>query len=495
MNEPLALPSPVVVVLVGPGASGKTTWAAAHFPPDAVVSSDRLRALVGAGEDDIAASTDALALLDDVVRQRIGRQLTTVIDTLGLDDDRRARWRDLARAGGLSVVAVAFDTPPAQCREWNRGRPKQIPTAVLDSQLRTYRQVRDRLAEEGYDAVLRPTAVRVVAPQFATAAAARERQADRPTGLRISLHLGSFTWPGGAPASRARLREIATAAEEVGVDAIYVMDHLRQIPQVGRAWDDMLEPFGALGYLAAVTERVRLGTLVSAVTYRSVGQLAQSVATLDVLSGGRAVCGLGLGWFREENTAWGLELPPVAHRYAVLEDALRALPLLWGPGSPAFEGRTQSMPETLCYPRPLQEHVPVILGGSGERRTLRLAAQYADACNVFGDPDVVRHKADVLRQHCLDVGRDPGEVEATVLTTALIGQDDAEVAAKIERLRPRGRSAASYASRFYAGTVDDHVGRLRELAEAGAREVMLRLPDLTDADPLDRLGRVIAAFR
>ena len=491
----LALPSPVVVVLVGPGASGKSTWASTHFPPDAIVSSDRLRALVGAGEDDIAASTDALALLDDVVRQRLGRRLTTVIDTLGLDEQRRKRWRDLARGNGMSVVAVAFDTPAAQCREWNRGRPKQIPTAALDSQLRTYKQVRDRLDEEGYDAVLRPTAVRVVSPSFATAAEARQRQADRPTGLRFGLHLGRFSWPGGAAASRARLQEIAASAEAVGVDAIYVMDHLRQIPQVGRAWDDMLEPFATLGYLAAVTDRVRLGTLVSAVTYRSVGLLAKSVATLDVVSGGRAVCGLGLGWFREENEALGLTLPPVTHRYAVLEDALRALPMLWGPGSPAFEGLTLSMPETLCYPRPLQEHVPVIVGGSGERRTMRLAAQYADASNVFGDPDVVRHKAAVLRQHCLDVGRDPSQVELTVLSTALIGRDDAEVFALVERLRPRGRSTAVYAARVNAGTVDDQVGRLRELAEAGAAEVMLRLPDLTDTEPLDRLGEVIAAFR
>ncbi len=495
MDEVLALPSPVVVVLVGPGASGKSTWASAHFPADAIVSSDRLRALVGAGEDDIAASADALALLDDVVRLRLGRGLTTVIDTLGLDDERRQRWRDLARASRMSVVAIAFDTPAAQCREWNRGRPKQIPTTVLDSQLRSYKHVRDRLEEEGYNAVLRPTAVRVVSPSFATAAQARQRQADRPTGLRFGLHLGRFSWPGGAAKSRARLYEIAAVAEQVGVDAIYVMDHFRQIPQVGRAWDDMLEPFAALGFLAGATERVRLGTLVSAVTYRSVGLLAKSVATLDVVSGGRAVCGIGLGWFREENEALGLTMPPAAHRYAVLEDALRALPMLWGPGSPPFEGETLSMPETLCYPRPLQEHVPVIVGGSGERRTMRLAAQYADASNVFGNPDVVRHKATVLRQHCLDVGRDPAEVELTVLSTALIGRDDAEVSALVERLRPRGRSAAMYAAQVHAGTVGDQVGRLRELAEAGAAEVMLRLPDLTDAEPLDRLGQVIAAFR
>ena len=126
---------------------------------------------------------------------------------------------------------------------------------------------------------------------------------------------------------------------------------------------------------------------------------------------------------------------------------------------------------------------------------MRLAAQYADASNVFGDPDVVRHKAAVLRQHCLDVGRDPSQVELTVLSTALIGRDDAEVFALVERLRPRGRSTAVYAARVNAGTVDDQVGRLRELAEAGAAEVMLRLPDLTDTEPLDRLGEVIAAFR
>jgi alkanesulfonate monooxygenase SsuD/methylene tetrahydromethanopterin reductase-like flavin-dependent oxidoreductase (luciferase family) len=226
-----------------------------------------------------------------------------------------------------------------------------------------------------------------------------------------------------------------------------------------------------------------------------VAHLGKIVATLDVLSGGRAVCGLGLAWFAAEHHAYGWEFPPVKQRYALLEDALRLLPALWGPGSPPFAGAVASVPETLCYPRPLQERVPLLVGGGGERRTLRLAARYADAANVFGDVATVRHKADVLRRHCADAGRDPAEVALTHLSTALVGSSDAEVSELVERLRPRRQPAARYAATVNAGTVADHVGRFRELAEAGVREVMVRLPDLTGAAPLHRFAAVIAAFR
>ena len=172
------------------------------------------------------------------------------------------------------------------------------------------------------------------------------------------------------------------------------MDHFRQIPQVGRAWDDFLESWTTLAWLAACTERVRLGTLVTGVTYRNVGHLAKIVATLDVLSGGRAVCGLGLGWFAAEHRAYGWPFPPVGERYALLEDALAALPVLWGPGGKPFRGRVLTLPDTAGYPRPLQERVPIVLGGGGERRTLRLAARYADAANVLGDLPTVARKAE-----------------------------------------------------------------------------------------------------
>jgi F420-dependent oxidoreductase-like protein len=489
------LPSPCVVVLVGPGASGKSTWAAEHFAADVIVSSDRLRALAGAGEDDIIASTDAFALLEQVVAVRMRRRLTTVIDTLGLDTERRRAWRELARRHDLPCVVVAFDTPAAECRARNRGRAKRIPADALTAQLRSWRQVRDLLPAEGFDEVLTPQPVRVVPAAFVDTAAAAVRQRERPAGLRFGLHLSSFTFDGGTPATAERLREIAAAAEEAGFDALYVMDHFRQIPQVGRAWDNFLESYTTLAYLAACTSRADLGALVTGVTYRNVAHLGKIVATLDVLSGGRAVCGLGLAWFKAEHTAYGWEFPSTARRYALLEDALRLLPLLWGKGSPSFEGNVISVPEAAGYPRPLRDHVPIIVGGGGERRTLRLAARHADAANVLGDLDTVRRKASVLRAHCVEAGRDPEAVALTHLCTALVGTDDRDLAASVERLRPQRVDPAKYAESVNAGTVDDHIGRFRALAEAGVTEVMVRLPDLTGPDPLTRMAKVIAAFR
>jgi F420-dependent oxidoreductase-like protein len=478
-------------VLVGPGAAGKSTWAAAHFPVDVVVSSDRLRALVGTGEDDVAASTDAFALLEDVVRRRVGRRLTTVIDTLGLDPARRAAWLALAREHGLPAVAVAFDTAPAECRERNRNRAKRIPADVLTAQLRSWKATRDTLAGEGWDSLLEPQPVRVVPAAFVAAAPAARRQQDEPTGLRFGLHLGEFRFARGTAEG---LAEIATAAETAGFDAIYVLDHFRQIPQLGRAWDDFLESYTTLGYLAAHTTRVRIGALVTGVTYRNVGHLGKIIATLDVLSGGRAVCGLGLAWFEQEHRAYGWEFPPTSQRYALLEDALQVLPMLWGPGNPAFAGQVITLPDTTCYPRPLHR-VPIVLGGGGERRTLRLAARYADAANVMGDAATVRRKAEVLRAHCAEAGRDPAEVALSHLSTTLIGADDAHVGELVERLRPRRQDPARYAAALNAGTVADHVGRFRHLAEAGAGEVVIRLPGLTDAAPLALAAEAIAAFR
>ena len=290
MDE-LKLPSPCVVVLVGPGASGKSTWAAERFGAELIVSSDRLRALVGAGEDDIAASADAFALLEEVVRQRIGRRLTTVIDTLGLDRERRLRWLGLARAAGMPCVAVGFDTPADECRRRNRSRPKRIPADVLTAQLRSWNAVKKELPEEGYDDVLQPTVLRVVPEAFVAAGAAATRQVEAPARLRFGLQLSSYTHPAGRTGTAAWIREVGEKAEAAGFDAIYVMDHFRQIPQVGRAWEDFLESWTTLGYLAACTTRVRLGTLVSGITYRNVAHLGKIAATLDVLSGGRAVCG------------------------------------------------------------------------------------------------------------------------------------------------------------------------------------------------------------
>ncbi|MFI7065853.1 LLM class flavin-dependent oxidoreductase [Kribbella sp. NPDC050124] len=483
MDE-LKLPSPCVVILAGPGASGKSTWAAERFAADLIVSSDRLRALVGAGEDDIAASTDAFALLEEVVRQRIGRRLTTVIDTLGLDRERRVRWLGLAREAGMPCVAVGFDTPAAECRRRNRERAKRIPADALTSQLRSWTAVKKELPTEGYDDVLEPAVVRVVPSAFVAAEAAALRQEETPTGLRFGLQLSSYTHKAGRAGTATWIREVAGRAEAAGFDAIYVMDHFRQIPQVGRAWDDFLESWTTLGYLAACTTRVRLGTLVSGITYRNVAHLGKIAATLDVLSGGRAVCGVGLAWFEQEHKAYGWPFPPVSERYLMLEDALQLLPVLWGPGNKPFHGKVLDVPDTTCYPRPLQERLPLLVGGSGPR-TLRLAARYADAVNVFGDVAQVRKRAGIVRELS-------DSVELTHLSTTLVGKDHRDVDELVSRLRPRNQDPAKYAASVNAGTVADQIGRLRELSEAGVAEVMISVPDL---DTLETVGEVISAFR
>jgi len=255
------------------------------------------------------------------------------------------------------------------------------------------------------------------------------------------------------------------------------MDHVVQIPQVGREWEDMLESHTTLGYLAGVTERIRLGTLVTGITYRNLAHLAKIVATLDVLSGGRAMCGLGAAWFEREHRLYGWDFPPLRERFARLEDALELLPLMWGPGAPRFEGRTVTVPEAVCYPRPLQERIPILVGGSGERRTLRLVARHADACNVFGDPATVRRKVGVLHAHCAAEGRDPAAIAVTHFAPARVIPSAAERAAD------------------GAATVAEHVGRCRELAEAGVQTEIVGLSDAEGAESVRRWADVIAAFR
>lgn len=495
MQDVEHLPSPCVIVLVGPGAAGKSAWAAAHFPPDSIVSSDRLRAVVGFGEGDQSASEDAFALLEQIVARRINRGLTTVIDTLGLDAGRRRAWLEASRRGGMCCVAVVLDTPARECERRNRDRRRQIPATVLAAQMRSFAETRDKLGEEGFDAVLPASPVRVVPAAFVSAPAAARRQIEQPEGLRFGLHIGSFTFAGGRSATAGTLRVMVAAAETAGFDAVYVMDHFRQIPQIDRPFADFLESYTTLAYLAGCTERLRLGALVTGVTYRNPAHLAKIVATLDVLSGGRAVCGIGLAWFREEHLAYGWDFPSVAERYELLEDTLQVLPLLWGPGSPAFEGKRISVPEAMCYPRPLQEHVPIVLGGGGERRTLRLAARYADAANVFGDAATVRHKATVLRAHCEAEGRDPNLVALSHLSTVLVGRDDNHVSDLLDRQCPPRRDRARFAAETNAGTVADHIGRFREIAEAGAGEVVVRMPDPLDQASMEAMGSVISAFR
>ena len=473
----MRLPDPCLVVLVGATAAGKSSWAREWFDPDQVVSSDRLRAVVGRGERDQRAGGDAFEVLDLIVAKRMRRRLATVVDSTGLDAGRRAAWRALAERHDVPAYAVVFDTAASVVRERNRAREEPVPSKVVSAQLREVGAAAGVLAGEGWAGVHPAGPVALVPPAFTTALDAAERQQQDPVRLEFGLQVSRFGWPGHPAATAATLAEIARTAEAAGFTSLWLMDHFLQIPQIGREWEDMPESHTTLGYLAGVTERIRLGTLVTGITYRNIAHLAKIVATLDVLSGGRALCGIGAAWFEREHRLYGWEFPPLAERFARLEDALELLPLMWGPGSPRFEGRTLTVSEATCYPRPLQERIPILVGGSGERRTLRLAARHADACNLFGDPATVRRKVAVLHEHCAAEGRDPAAVAVTHLATARV----------VAPGEPReGRGAA---------TAEEHVGRYRELAEAGVQTAIVGLGDAHGAASVARFADVIAAFR
>jgi F420-dependent oxidoreductase-like protein len=477
-GPPLRLPDPCLVLLVGATAAGKSHWAGTWFQPDQVVSSDRLRAVVGLGERDVRASKDAFEILDLIVAKRMRRRLTTVIDSTGLERGRRDAWREAGERHGVPVHAVVFDPPAAIVRRRNRERTSPVPAKVVAGQLAEAEALAtgDALAAEGFSGVHRAGPVDLVPPAFLTAPVAAVRQQEDPMSLRFGLQVSRFDWPGHPATTAAELAAVARAAEEAGFTSLWLMDHVLQIPQIGREWEDMLESFTTLGYLAAVTERIRLGTLVTGITYRNVAHLAKIVATLDVLSGGRAMCGVGAAWFEREHRLYGWDFPPLRERFDRLEDALELLPLMWGKGAPAFSGRTTSVEAATCYPRPLQEHVPILVGGSGERRTLRLVARHADACNLFGDPDTVRRKVAVLHEHCAAEGREPAAVEVTHFAPARV------VAAGEAR---EGDGAAS---------VEEHIGRYREFAEAGVQTAIVGLSDAHGAESVRRFGEVVAAF-
>jgi alkanesulfonate monooxygenase SsuD/methylene tetrahydromethanopterin reductase-like flavin-dependent oxidoreductase (luciferase family)/predicted kinase len=485
-----ALPDPALVVLVGASGSGKSAWAAARYRPQEVVSSDQLRGVVGSGEHDLDASADAFALLDQIVAARLKRGLSTVVDTLGLDPVRRRAQLDQARQAGLPAVAVLFDTDPAVCRRRNAERDRSVPATVLDGQLRRVPAAAAELGAEGWDLVTRPAGAAVEPAHSPGSHRAAADQAQRPARLGFVLQISRFPWLDDPP---GWLAAVAGAATEAGFGGIALMDHLIQIPQAGRAWEPIPEPWVTLGLLAGLAPGLRLGTLVTPVTFRAPGILAKTVATLDTLTGGRAFCGIGAGWWDREHAAFGLPFPPAAGRLDQLEAAIETLRALWQPGTKAYHGTRVTLPETTCYPRPVAQ-VPIIVGGGGERRTLRIAARLGDGCNLPSGLDVLDRKLAVLREHCRAAGRDPAQVQVTVLDIPVIGEDRAHAAAIVEKLRGRA-PAATFARRHHAGTAADHIGRYRLLAERGVATVFVSLPGLAGPQDVLRLAPVTAAFR
>jgi F420-dependent oxidoreductase-like protein len=235
--------------------------------------------------------------------------------------------------------------------------------------------------------------------------------------MKVGLHYANFTHPDWEHRLEDRFTDSVRIADQGGVDLVTVMDHWFQMENLGGPPEPMLEGYTALGYLAGLTERVRLSLLVTGATYRHPGLLAKTVTTLDRLSRGRALLGIGAAWYEREHLGLGVPFPPMAERFERLEETLQICKQMWSPEEGPFAGRHYRLAETICVPPPVRpQGIPILIGGSGERKTLRFVAQYADACNLFGESaETVRHKLDVLRGHCDDVGRDYDSIEKTVI--------------------------------------------------------------------------------
>jgi F420-dependent oxidoreductase-like protein len=276
--------------------------------------------------------------------------------------------------------------------------------------------------------------------------------------MKVGLHIADFTWEGGPAALRGRLGEVVVKAEQAGVDRVSVMDHVWQIGNLGPPEHEMLEAYTALGWLAARTERVKLLTVVTAVVYRDPGLLAKAVTTLDVLSGGRAMLGIGAAWNEAEASGLGLFFPPLAERFERLEETLQICLQMWSGDDLPFDGKHYHLARTLNSPQSLSRpHPPILIGGAGEKKTLLLVARYADACNIFDSPDLA-HKLDVLRGHCAAEGRDYAEIEKTVQVRFNLGPNGENVQQTIEHLHELAGLGITVAH----GTLTD-VGSLRPL--------------------------------
>jgi F420-dependent oxidoreductase-like protein len=261
--------------------------------------------------------------------------------------------------------------------------------------------------------------------------------------MKIGLQIPSFTWPGGDAEIGLRLAEVGHAADEAGFDSIWVMDHFFQIGFVGKPEEPMLEGYSALSYLAGVTKRATLGTLVTGVIYRHPGILAKTVTTLDVLSGGRAWLGIGAAWNEQESQGLGVPFPPLKDRFEQLEEALQIVHQMWRGDESAYAGKHYQLERPLNSPQAIRKpHPPIMIGGTGEQKTLRMVAQYADACNLFDrlGPEALTHKLDVLKGHCERLGRPFEQIEVTTLGTAFIpgAQTPAEIIAHCKSLAALG---------------------------------------------------------
>lgn len=287
--------------------------------------------------------------------------------------------------------------------------------------------------------------------------------------MKLGLQIVRFNWPGAPENTGGKLLEIARSAEAAGFDSLWVMDHYYQIaPGLGAKDDPMLEGYTALSFLAPVTQRVDLGTMVSGVIYREPAFLVKTVSALDVLSGGRAILGIGAGWYEAEALGMGFRFPPLKERFERLEEALQIAKQMWAGDRAPYHGKHYQLAEPINSPQPLRKpHPPILIGGSGEKKTLRMVAQYGDACNLFLGQgiDLLEHKLEVLQRHCDDLGRDYREIEKTTLSTVHLAEGEM--------------------------TPGDLIETCQRLAGLGIQHAIFNMPNVHEIAPIERIGKEV----
>ena len=309
--------------------------------------------------------------------------------------------------------------------------------------------------------------------------------------ITLDLHVTNFNYPGVGPDQLFdKLVEMATTVERSGFSSLSVMDHLHQIPVVGPPENWMLEGTTILAGIAARTSTLTLGTLVGGVTYRNPAILAKATTTLDIISGGRAWFGIGAAWFEDEHNAYGVDFPALKVRFEHLEDCLQIARAMFTEEQATVDGTHHSVAGAYNNPKPLRGDIPIVIGGSGEKKTLRMVAQYADGCNLFGTPEEARHKLDVLYGHCERLGRDPAEITKTGMGFVIPGRDHEHAEGKVELLKQLGFPEWRLATALI-GDADTLAEKAQAYADVGIEGMTLNIPDNFDPESLEIVGRAM----
>jgi F420-dependent oxidoreductase-like protein len=318
--------------------------------------------------------------------------------------------------------------------------------------------------------------------------------------IRLGLQIPSFTYPNvGTDNLFETISSIAVTAENSGFDSVYVMDHFYQLPLIGRPEENMFEAYTLLSAIAARTNTVKLGCMVGGMTYRNPAFLAKQISALDVISKGRAIWGIGAGWFEKEHLDYGYEFGTFTDRFEKLEEGLQIVKSMFVNDTTTFHGKWFNVTDALNVPKPIQAGgPPVLIGGGGEKKTLRMVAQYADACNVFGGPDQMRHLMGVLDQHCENLGRNPKDICRTRLGTLLMGRTMEEAQAKLSR-RLNGAKMSDLPpeiqqrlnTQFIVGDVDTVLEKCQELLDAGIEGLLFNLADAHDLEAVAFVGETL----